>query len=796
MGKRILFVDGWLFHRGEIETEWPSLKGPVYTQAKTESFRCGPASLNYDDRPNDFGNRPGHTITHERWENVSLPHDYAFNTPIIETENNALGFRKYEPAWYRKHFKADESWIGKRIEIEFLGISTDCEIYLNGVYLKSSKTAYTPITVDISDFVKFGGADNVIAVHTSVRSIENWWYNGAGICHKVYIEIKDNVAVEKDGVFLSPKKLNDTEWEVATEVEIGNRRYGETRVTASTEILGENGGVIASATGEITVPARDIAKLTYSAFVSDPALWDVDSPGLYRARTRIYVGDEMTDERYDTFGFRTIEFDAERGFLLNGRKLVINGVCGHEDFGLTGKAVPDNVMRHKVRLVKDMGANAYRCAHSMQDEAMMDAFDRYGVMVMAETRHFSSSPDHMAELKALVKRDRNHPSVIMWSVGNEEHYFVTDEGRRIAENMIFEVKRLDSTRPVMTANDKSPEQCTVYDCSDLVAVNYNPHLYDYLHEKYPNKPLFASECSATGGTRGWYFGDSAERGRREEYDKDTNNWFRSHENVFLHFRERPWVFGWFVWVAIDYLGEAVWPRLCSVSGAYDMYLQKKDAYYQFKSYFTDAPMVHILPHWNMDEGENVRVFVYDNCHSVELFLNGRSIGKEATDKYVHHEWTVPYEVGTLSCVGYDENGNVVAKDEKVTTGAPVALKLRFENEGDVFANGEDLALFTCYAVDSLGREVPDAECNVSFITESNVIVVGTGSDNTDHTPASCPDRRMMAGRVLAAILPKKEGKLTLVAKSKGLKSARITVEIPNDPDPTEGRAKRTFELKL
>ncbi|MBQ3017007.1 MAG: DUF4982 domain-containing protein [Clostridia bacterium] len=795
MSERILFVDKWLFHDGEIETERPAVKGPVYTEAKTETYRRGPASINYDDKPNDFGGRPGHMITHERWDTVKLPHDYIVNSPITESGNNALGFYEYHPAWYRKHFKANDEWRGKRVELEFLGVSTECDIYLNGVYMTRSMTAYTPIVVDISDFIKFDGADNVIAVHVTCETIENWWYNGAGITHKVYLNVSEQLSVARDGVFLAPKRLDGDTWEIPTSVEIRNGNYTACAATVTTEILSESDEVIASASGELSAPARCNAEIKYSMTCESPQLWDIDSPKLYRARTRVYCGGELADERYDKFGFRTIEFYPESGFFLNGRSLKLNGICGHEDFGLTGKAVPDNVMRYKVRMIKSMGVNAYRCAHSMQDEAMMDAFDEYGMLVMAETRHFSSTPAHMAELAALVRRDRNRPSVIMWSVGNEEHYFITDEGRRIAQNMIFEVKRLDGTRPVMTANDKAPEQCTVYDCSDLVAVNYNPHLYDYLHEKFPNKPFFVSECSAASGTRGWYYGDSPSRGYREMYDRDTNNWFQSHENVFTHFKERPWIFGWFVWSAFEYLGEAVWPRLCSCSGAIDLYLQPKDSYYQLKTYYSAEPTVHILPHWNMEEGDVVKVFVYDNCDSVELFLNGKSLGREKTEKYVHHEWHVPFEAGKLTCVGYDADGKAIAECCRETTGKPVSLALRLENGDDLSANGEDLALVTCYMVDSEGREVPDAEGMISFITDRGVTVVGTGSDNTDHTPPACPDRRMRAGRVLCAILPERPGKTTLIAKCYGLRSAKLEIDVKPDKNPVPGRVYPKYEIR-
>ena len=786
---RILFVNGWRFHDGEIESVLPAIKGPVYTQAKTEGYRQGPASVNYPDAPNDFGNTPGRVITHELWENVDLPHDYIVNSPIDPNGNNALGFYTYRPAWYRKHFQADESWRNKRVEIEFLGVSTECDVYFNGSYVHRNATAYTPFTVDITDFLRFDGRDNVIAVHVTQNTIENWWYNGGGITHKVYLSVKERVAVARDGVFVCPKKTGTTRWEIPIEAEIENTSYADVSVKVTTGIFDREGALRSSVTrSDVHISARSSVTVKYGIEIFDnPRLWDIDSPYLYSAVTRVYVDGAITDESKTTFGFRTLRFDANEGFFLNGRHVVLKGLCGHEDFALTGKAVPDNVMRHKVRLCKEMGANAYRCAHSMQDEAMMDAFDEYGMLVMAETRHFSSTPEHMAQLRALVKRDRNRPSVIMWSIGNEEHYFVTDEGRRIAENMTFEVKRLDTSRPVMTANDKSPEKCTVYEASDIVAVNYNPALYDDLHKKFPDKPFVVSEFSAAGGTRGWYYPDSPERGYRSIYDKDVNNWFRSHEKEYLEFLSRPWIMGAFLWSSIEYLGEAVWPRICSISGQVDLYMQKKDSFYQMKSIFTSEPMVHLLPHWNMQGMGDVKVFVYDNCASVELFLNGKSLGRQATKRCVHHEWTVPFEAGTIAAVGYDENGIPIAADERVTTGAAASLALKCENATDVCANGEDLALITCYAVDKEGREVPDAECYVSFMTDDGARIIGTGSDNADHTPPCCPDRKMVRGRALCAVLPAASGKLNVWASAPGLEGAHLTVEIPEDTDPIAGR---------
>ena len=794
MGKRILFTSGWMFHDGEIQTLPPALKGPVYTQAKTEAYRNGPASVNYDDRHNDFGSRPGHMLTHERWIPVDLPHDYIVNSPIDPDGNQALGFYKYRPAWYRKHFKPDESWAGKRIELELLGVATECDIYFNGSYMKSSRTAYTPIILDISDFIRYG-QDNVIAIHVKQRTIENWWYNGGGITHKVYLKITDKLSVDTYGVFVNPKKISDSEWQTYLSVDVRNGYLVDADAMVTVDIIDPEGREIAKASTGVTVEALGKATAKASVKISSPLIWDIDSPNLYKARTRVEYCAQIVDEQYDNFGYRTIEFTPNDGFYLNGRRVNINGVCGHEDFSLTGKAVPDNVMRHKVRLLRDMGANAYRCAHSMQDEEMMNAFDKYGMLVMAETRHFSSTDEHIGELRDLVKRDRNHPSVFMWSVGNEEHYFITDEGRRIAERMTFEVKRLDPSRPVMTANDKSPEQCTVYETSDLVAVNYNPSLYDYLHEKYPEKPFFVSECSAAGGTRGWYRGDLAEGGRRCVYDKNVNNWFQSHETVYSEIGKRPWIMGAFLWSAIEYLGEAVWPRICSVSGLIDLYLQKKDSYYQMRSFYIDEPMVHILPHWNMDGMGEVKVFAYTNCDSVELFLNGNSIGRQKCNRFIHNEWIVDFEPGELICIGYAKDGKEACRDVKHTTGPAAQLRLRVENEGDYSFNGEDLVLVTCYAVDSDGREVPDAEGVVTFSSDDGVKIIGTGSDNTDHIPPSSPVRRMYMGRVLCALLPVRDGEMTVTATAPGLKGVKIKIDVPKDKEPVEGRIYPKYVIK-
>lgn len=771
------FCDNWLFHDGEITVEKPAVKGPVYTQSKTENKRRGPASRFYADRPDDYSD--GHELTHEKWINVTLPHDYMINSVPKEDENNAHAFYHYRNAWYRKHFTLDRSLCGKKIEIEFGAVAVECDVYFNGIFMLHNATSYTPFVVDISDFVKFD-EDNVIAVHVSTESFENWWYGGGGIQRKVWLSVKERVAIERYGVYISPKRLDIHRWNTDIEVTVENTESNFSTVDADicTEIYDPSGALIAKCSASSSVEGRSTACSKFSTSVTDPMLWDVDSPNLYTAKTTVSVGGKVMDESTDTFGFRYFEFTNDDGFYLNGRKLFINGLCGHEDFALTGRAVPDNIIRHKVRLMKEMGANGYRCSHYMADEELMNTFDRYGILVMAETRHFSSTPTHLEELRTLVKRDRNRPSVIMWSIGNEEYHFITEEGRRIAQTMTYEVKRLDATRPVMTANDKEPQICTVYGVSDIVAINYNLDKYDVVRSAIPNKPFISSECCATGTTRGWYYPNSPAHGYINAYDHDTNYWFRSREYNYKTLRSHPYVGGLFQWTGLEYRGEAEWPRLCSQSGAIDLFLQKKDAFYQNKSHFTDEPMIHLLPHWNMQgRTDPIPVWAYTNCKKAELFLNGKSLGIKIIEKYGHAEWSVPFEAGELFVRGYDDTGNIVCTDKQVTSGKSYELRLKLENASDLSANGTDVALYTCYCVDEQGNEVPNACPTVSFVCDGGTLI-GTGSDISDHEKVSSPIRRMRAGRILVGIrMPSEPCNITLYAESDGLISATHVTQI-------------------
>ena len=420
--------------------------------------------------------------------------------------------------------------------------------------------------------------------------------------------------------------------------------------------------LIAQTSTDMTAAFKDKTVITQCIDVKEPKLWDTDAPNLYTLVTKIYKVDtgECIDETENTFGFRTFRFDSEKGFILNDRQIKLKGVCSHQDFGITGKAVPDNIYEYRIDMIKEMGANAYRTSHYPHAEATMDALDKNGILVMDETRWYESTDEGISQMETLIKRDRNHPSVILWSIGNEEPKHGTEQGRRIAENMITAARRLDSSRPITTAVSNDPINSTVLDLVDVIGVNYNLNQYDDIHRLYPNKPFVSTECCATATTRGSYLDPSA---FTSSYDIDVNEWFLGREKTWKFMCDREWVSGRFQWIAFEHRGECVWPRLCSVSGAIDLYLQKKDAFYQNKSHWSDTPMVHILPHWNHKglEGEPIKVWVYTNCDEVELFLNEKSLGAQKIERFGHGEWIVNYEAGGIRAIG--RNGGKKCAEE-------------------------------------------------------------------------------------------------------------------------------------
>ena len=773
------FDSGWLFHLGDTDDRIPASKMPIYMQSKTERMKWGPACKDYFAIPDDSG--LNHEYSRDKWQYVSLPHDYIIGGIPKEENNNALGFFDYNNAWYRKEFNISEELKGKRITLQFDGVATFCTVYLNGCLVGRNFCGYTPFEIDITDFADYGNK-NVLAVYVDGTHYEGWWYNGAGIYRHVHMIVTEKLCIEQWGVFHYAVKISESTWKIKFKTELLNLNDCDKVAYVKSTIRSQSGTFIAETGGKVDIKARSNAVIEYETIVENPHLWDIDDPYMYDVETTVTDEQNPCDSVHTRLGIREYYFDPDKGLILNGRHVKIKGVCAHEDCGLSGKAVPDNIHRYKISLIKEMGANGYRTSHYPQSEYIMDALDENGFIVMDETRWFDSSKEGLYQLETLIKRDRNRPSVFFWSVGNEEPYHTIPAGAEIYKTMAALVKKLDPTRPVTTAVSNSPDTACVQQFVDIIGVNYCPETLEALHEKFPAKAIFSSENCATGTTRGWYYDKDENRAFLPAYDGNSDGNFYSREFYWKLISSHDWIAGGYQWIAFEHRGEAVWPRLCSQSGAIDLYLQKKDAFYQNRSHWIeDKPVIHIMPHWNFRgrEGEIITVCAYTNCEEAELFLNGTSLGKKKVEKYTKLQWQVTYEPGEIRVIGYID-GKEAVSDSSITSDMPYALKLRLDNDPlDITANGKDGAVITAYCVDKNGIEVPDAALEkIRFSTNSYGKVFSTGSDITDHSSLLSPDRSMRAGKTTALVIAgTKKGTLKVFAECSGLISASLSIEL-------------------
>lgn len=777
------FDSGWKYH-AEVagENEQSHTYGATYVMAKTERIKAGPGAYKHFDlaSPWDFDGE----IPNEKWQNVTLPHDYIISQTPDPAECPSTGFFHYHNAWYRKHFKVGEESRGKRITLLFDGVSGNSTVYLNGCLIKYNHCAYTPFEADISDYVFFD-RENVIAVYIDMSLIEGWWYRGAGIYRHVKMIVTDRVCMDLYGDYIYPTQKEDGTWRIPTVSTVRNDDYEAASVRLVHHITDRDGKECARYECSGEIPAREKRDLTVEATLAAPMLWDIDSPVLYTLFTEVFTGDTLRDTYRTEFGFRTARFDPDTGFWLNGRQVKIKGVCAHQDFGLTGIAVPDNIYEHRVRLLKEMGANGYRTSHYPHAPETMDALDRGGFLVLAEVRHFDSNEESMRQIELSVKRDRNRPSVILWSTGNEElRYHTYEQGIRIQRAMAAEVRKYDRYRPVTTAVG-NPENEVVLPYTDVIGINYSLHLFAEFHEKYPTKPMLSTENCAIATTYGSYFGAHPKHGTLDARDRTTDERHPGREDTWKYIAEHDWVCGGYQWDAFEHRGEAAWPRLCSGSGAIDLFLQKKDAFYQNASHWSEQPLVHLLPHWSLRgfEGRAIKVWAYTNCEEVELFLNGVSLGARQVERYGHAEWEVAFSAGELRAVGRN-GGRTVAEDVQRTVGAPYALRLR-EETLPIRAGCGEMALLTCYAVDADGNEVPNAEPLVRFEASEGATVAATGSANFDHVPPSAPERRMYAGRISVGVTAQNTGAVTVYAYADGLIPALLDITVSEKPTVNE-----------
>ena len=756
----------WLFRKGDYASDNPVDKNYYYMAAKTEECRTGPAYSGFYADENPLAENRDRNF--DNWKYVEVPHDYLSDAPIDPDQPGTLGMVERTNAWYIHDFTLTDEDSSKRICLFFEGIAVQAKVYLNGCLLKCSQTAYVPFEVDITDFVNFG--KNHLAVYCDTGFSEGWWYQGGGIYRPAYLIKSSLIHTDLYGVYVKPQKLTDKLWSTAITVTVCNDHYEDKQVTAEVIIREKDGKEISRRQTTDSVEARSKQDIPVKIEVADPMLWSPDSPALYIATVNLYAGSDLIDSTDTTFGYREFFIDPEKGLFINGKHYPIHGVCAHQNGGrLFGHVLPDNVSRYRLEQLKGIGINAYRAGHYMQSAATMELLDSLGFIVMDETRRFSTSEESLNQLQALVKRDRNHPCVFFWSMGNEDPLTCTEKGRRIFKNMRSVVRKLDDTRPVTCAISFSPSQSTIFDDVDVIGINSDFDGCIDAHRRYPDKGILFSEFCACATTRGWYEETDHTRGYVTTYDHHTDHYFVSRDTNYAFLRNNPFMMGGYAWNAFEYRGESTYPRLGSCSGLLDLYLQKKDSYYYTAALISPKPVLHLMPHWNYQglEGLPITVIAYTNAVEAQLFINGKPLTRSLTECKGYVQWDVPYESGEIKIVATFADGSVLTKT-KCTTGAPAALKLTVE---ETAAQPDDYAIVTCSFLDADGREVPTASNSVSFCCRGDGIIHATGADPSDHSSPYLHDRKAFSGTITVAVKRTGNGPIYLTARSEGLLSA-------------------------
>jgi beta-galactosidase len=769
--EQLLFDFGWKFQFGNSNDPAKDL-GFGYGQgdfAKTGDFDF--AKAKFDD---------------SKWRTLNLPHDWAVELPFIhDEEQNSHGFkplgRRYPETsvgWYRREFEIPAGDAGKRIAIEFDGAFRDVIVFVNGCFIGRNNNGYAPFRFDLTDFLAYG-AKNYIVARVDASFGDGWFYEGAGIYRHVWLTKTDALHLGKwDSTVRSAVSGDSAVLTLGTVVENQCNHAENARV--SWQILDAADKTVATAVAPAqSIVADGSAAFTATAQLANPALWSVDAPNLYSAIVTVEAGGKPRDAERVSFGVRTAVFDADKGFFLNGKPLKIQGTCNHQDHAGVGAALPDRLQVFRLAVLKEMGCNAVRTSHNMPTPEWVEGCDRMGLMMMCETRQMSSNPEGLAQLEAMVKRYRNSPSIIIWSIGNEEWHLQSDmaeQGAKIGATMVEKCHELDPTR-VVSAAVNGDNKKGVSDSFDIIGFNYNLSFPEEYHKKNPKRAIYGSETSSAISTRGAYTTDPL-RNLVNDYN-GVVPWGETAEEWWTFYGTREWEAGGFAWTGFDYRGEPTpygWPSINSQFGIVDMCGFPKDTFYYYKAWWGKEPSLHLFPHWNFEgrEGDLIPVWVYSNMDEVELFVNGQSLGSQKVPHLGHVEWKVKYEPGSIEARG-SKGGAVVLTEKRETTGPAVAIRLTADRT-EIDADGEDVAVLKVEALDKEGRPVPTAGNFIGFHVsgEGKLIGVGNGDPNCQESDKE-PKRSLFNG--LAQVIvqsSRRPGEIRIEAVKEGWDGPELT----------------------
>ncbi len=732
------------------------------------------------------------------WRGVHLPHDYVVEGTFDPSADTGHGSLATPTAWYRKTFTLPKSYQGKSVWIDFDGVFRKSTVYLNGVKLGTHPSGYIGVRYDLTKALNYGGK-NVLAVYVDPRQYEGWWYEGGGIYRHVWLNAAAPVHIVPDSVVArstvsgQSAKVSITA-DLSGKMSPGDRLYGE--------FFDSSGQPIGTSSFSLSGN-----KATTELRLSKASLWSPDSPNLYTVRiglagkvtskdalrsfSTLPIGSrplQIKDEVATTFGIRTTRWDKDQGFFLNGQPIKLKGTCNHLDHAGVGIAVPDGLQVWRLEQLKKIGCNAVRCSHNPPSIEFLDACDRMGILVMDETRHFgdtelaksasNTKTDDLGEFKDMLRRDRNHPSIILWSLANEEGIAGSPDGARIYAAMKKVAYQMDGTRACSAAMNSGYDNPKGFaPINDVIGINYSIGAYDRVHREFPDHPMMGSETASTVSTRGEYVNDPV-KGYVSAYDVNYPGWAMTAEGAWKPIAEKPFMAGAFVWTGFDYKGEPTpygWPCINSHFGILDICGFPKDNAWYYKSWWGDKPVAHILPHWSHpgQEGKPINVWVHSNAKTVELVLNGESLGVKEMNPYSHLEWSVPYAPGKLEAIGRTD-GVVVARDVVETTGAPAAIRLHADRM-TVFNDGEDVVPVNVEVVDAKGRVVPEAADLIKFtVSGGKVVGVGNG-DASSHEPDRASQRHAFHGLCQALVGANGRGQVVVTATAPGLKTSMLVL---------------------
>ncbi len=752
-----------------------------------------------------------------KWRTLTLPHDWSIEGTFSK-DNPATPGGGALPGgigWYRKSFDLPVTEKGKLVFIDFDGIYRNSEVWINGHYLGLRPYGYSSFRYELTPFLNYGKEKNIIAVKVdNSKQPNSRWYSGSGIYRNVWLVKTEKIFVDHWGSYVTTPEVSEQQAHVVIHTKVRNTLAKDQSFILKTSIVNSDGKEVAAVETKQVTSKTPLSEIEQRIIVKDPILWSIENPYVYHVLSNVISDGKEYDSYETTLGIRSFIFDAAKGFLLNGKQVKINGVCNHHDLGFLGSAINHRALERQLELMKGMGVNGIRTSHNPPAPELLDLCDRMGFIVMDEAFDmwkkkktdfdYSLNWDewHVRDIQDMVLRDRNHPSIFIWSIGNEinEQYDHTDSsGGVIARELCSLVRNLDRTRPITSnCNDPSPDNTIMKNGSlDMIGFSYHTEYYKDVSKNFPGKPFIGSETVSAIATRGSYDmpSDSIRRwpvrwdsafttGNSDltcsSYDNCSVPWGSTQEETWKIVKKQNFVSGQYIWTGMDYLGEPTpytWPARSSYFGIVDLAGFPKDTYFMYRSEWTHKPVLHIFPHWNWKQGDAIDVWAYTNCEEVELFLNGVSLGpKRKTGDALHLTWRVTYAPGTLKAVGRTHGKEILIQEVR-TAGKPAKIVLEADRN-TIASDGKDLSFITVKVLDEKGTIVPWADNLIRFSVSGEGTLVGVDNgQQTNLESFKASEHKAFHGLCLAVVQSKeKAGHIVLHANTDRLQGSSITID--------------------